>query len=96
MFGMSKKGLSTALLVCLLAAPVAAAAAPTERGETGQRSVVTGWFGEVVAWVGELLFGAGESVPERPSASRDDDGGPKNSSGFACDGGGSMDPLGGC
>lgn len=63
----ARKGLlSVTLLVCLLAAQVAAAA-PAERSEGREGAVTAGWVGWVVEWVsgGVLLGGRIDPPSER-------------------------------
>lgn len=56
MSGIARKGLSVTLLVCMLAAPVAAAA-PMDRSEGREGATAAGWFGELVEWVGGWMLG---------------------------------------
>lgn len=81
---MAKKGFTAALLVCLLAAPIAAAA-PAERAGEREAPAAAGWFEGLVEWVGGWLLardGADPSFlserrlpPERIAAGDGSDGG---------------------
>lgn len=93
MYRIPRKGLSAALLVCLLATPVAAAA-PMERVDSGEAPSAAGWFDRAVDWVGGWLS-AWKPLPERP---RTEAGGERERpiGAATCDGGGTMDPNGAC
>jgi hypothetical protein len=81
----ARKGFTAALLVCLLAAPIAAAA-PAERAGEREAPASAGWFEGLVEWVGGWLLGTREGAdpsllserrltPERIAAGDGNDGG---------------------
>ena len=91
---MAKKGLTTVLLVGLLAAPVAAAASPGQATER-EAPPVAGWFAELVEWVGGWLIGPEGRLPDRsPTEERRD--AERHFAANACEGSGSLDPNGAC
>lgn len=65
----ARKGLSATLLVCMLAAPVTAAAAPAERPEGRAKAAAADWVGGVVVWLGGWLIDRfGVDAPEQGTA----------------------------
>lgn len=94
MSSIARKGLSATLLVCMLAAPVAAAATPAERPEGRREAAAAGWVGSVVGWFGDWLIGRfGEDAPRQGGAGEDGKSGVYSASGEN-DGGAGGDPNG--
>jgi hypothetical protein len=90
----ARKGFTAALLVCLLAAPIAAAA-PAERAGEREAPAAPGWFEGLVEWVGGWLIERGERPTDRsPTRSKGDID--RVSAENGCDGGGSLDPNSSC